>query len=67
MPRLDGYELARRIRAMPGGERLVLAAITGWGQESDRHRARDAGFDHHLTKPVKLEAIQVLLRSDALS
>ena len=52
MPGRNGYEVARRIRQMPGGRRPVLIAITGWGQESDRHLAMEAGFDHHLTKPV---------------
>jgi PAS domain S-box-containing protein len=52
MPGRNGYEVAREIRGMPGGRRPVLIAITGWGQESDRHLALQAGFDHHLTKPV---------------
>lgn len=52
LPRMDGYEVARRIRAMPGGEKLRLVALTGWGQEDDKRRAREAGFDEHLTKPV---------------
>jgi len=52
MPRRNGYEVARTIRQMPGGRRPVLIAVTGWGQEADRHLAIEAGFDHHLTKPV---------------
>jgi PAS domain S-box-containing protein len=52
MPGMDGYELARRIRAAPGGRDLVLVALTGWGQADDKKRATDAGFDEHLTKPV---------------
>ena len=52
MPLQDGKEVARVIRALPGGQRPVLIAITGWGQESDRREAIAAGFDHHLTKPV---------------
>ncbi|WP_374672924.1 ATP-binding protein [Ideonella sp.] len=52
MPGRNGYELAREIRAQPGGERPVLIAITGWGQEADRQRAMASGFNHHLTKPV---------------
>src|SRR5690606_6397238 len=51
MPGLDGYELAERLRALPG-EPLRLIALTGWGQEEDKRRARGAGFDEHLTKPV---------------
>jgi len=52
MPGMDGYELARRIRATPMGSELVLVALTGWGQADDKKRAMDAGFDEHLTKPV---------------
>jgi signal transduction histidine kinase len=52
MPEIDGYEVARRIRAEPWGRDLTLVAITGWGQESDRRRSHAAGFDSHLVKPV---------------
>jgi PAS domain S-box-containing protein len=52
MPEIDGYEVARRIRAMPRGERVRLVALTGWGQEDDKRRAAEMGFDEHLTKPV---------------
>jgi two-component system CheB/CheR fusion protein len=52
MPRMDGYEAARHLRQMPLMEKAVLIALTGYGQEDDRRRAWDAGFDHHLTKPV---------------
>jgi signal transduction histidine kinase len=58
MPGLNGYELARRLRAAPGGHRLVLVAVTGWGQPEDRRRTREAGFDHHLVKPPEVEAIE---------
>ena len=51
MPKLSGYEVARRIRDRRGPGVLIVA-ITGWGQEEDRLRAREAGFDHHFTKPV---------------
>ena len=61
MPRVDGYEVARRIRALPGGQNIMLVALTGWGQESDRRRAQEAGFDAHLTKPVDLEKLAQLL------
>jgi CheY-like chemotaxis protein len=57
MPGLDGIETARRIRAVPGRERLPMAAITGWGQESDRARTREAGFDWHLVKPLDPELL----------
>jgi PAS domain S-box-containing protein len=52
LPNLDGYEVARRIRAMPGGADKLLLAVTGWGQDEDKQLAREAGFDRHLTKPV---------------
>jgi PAS domain S-box-containing protein len=61
LPGIDGYETARRIRALPGGERLQLIAVTGWGQHEDKERARAAGFDAHLTKPVDSAAVEALL------
>ncbi|WP_363350883.1 PAS domain S-box protein [Methylocystis echinoides] len=63
MPRLDGYETARRIRKTSAGKRPLLVALTGWGQVEDRRRTQEAGFDAHLTKPASVEAIQALLRS----
>jgi two-component system CheB/CheR fusion protein len=62
MPRLNGYEAARRIRQQPWGRSMVLIAQTGWGQEDDRRRTREAGFDAHLTKPVDTAALLELLR-----
>jgi PAS domain S-box-containing protein len=61
LPDLNGYELARRMRALPGGAGLTLIATTGWGQDKDRQRAFEAGFDHHLTKPVDVEQLRGLL------
>jgi PAS domain S-box-containing protein len=61
MPGMDGYEVARRLRKTPGMERVVLVALTGWGTEDDRLRAREAGFDQHLTKPTRFSAIDELL------
>ena len=52
MPKLDGYEVARRLRAEPWGKHVLLIALTGWGQQNDKQHASDAGFDLHLTKPV---------------
>jgi PAS domain S-box-containing protein len=52
MPKLNGYDAARRIREQPWGKNMVLIAVTGWGQARDRQRSREAGFDAHLTKPV---------------
>jgi PAS domain S-box-containing protein len=61
MPKVNGYEVARRIREKPWGSRAMLIALTGWGQEEDLRRSRDAGFDHHLTKPVDPSAIDALI------
>jgi signal transduction histidine kinase len=61
MPMLDGYEVARRIRAQAWGQRITLVALTGWGQDSDRRRSREAGFDSHLVKPLDLETLTDLL------
>jgi CheY-like chemotaxis protein len=58
---MDGYELARRLKAMPETREAVFVAVTGYGRPDDRERARQAGFDHHLVKPVKLAAIRELL------
>lgn len=62
MPRMDGYQLARRLREQH--PRTVLVAVTGWGQAKDQQRARDAGFDHHLTKPAAPGDIERLLPAD---
>ncbi|HET9391502.1 MAG TPA: response regulator [Steroidobacteraceae bacterium] len=61
MPKLDGYEVARRIRAQPWGRRITLVALTGWGQDSDRRRSGEAGFDSHLVKPLDLDKLTALL------
>jgi PAS domain S-box-containing protein len=61
LPVMDGYELARQLRDQAAGRPLRLLALTGYGQESDRARAREAGFDHHLVKPISLEALVPLL------
>jgi signal transduction histidine kinase len=66
MPRLNGYDAARRIRAAPWGRNMVLVAQTGWGQEEDRRRTRDAGFDGHLTKPVDHAKLAQLLTGNIL-
>jgi PAS domain S-box-containing protein len=60
LPKLNGYEAARRIREQHGGG-LVLVALTGWGQEEDRRRSKEAGFDHHMTKPVDFADLQKVL------
>ena len=61
MPRLNGYEAARRIRSAWWSKGMTLVAITGWGQDDDRRRARNAGFDCHLTKPVEFASLQLLI------
>jgi PAS domain S-box-containing protein len=63
LPDLNGYELARRLRATVAGQNMRLIAATGWGQEKDRQRALDAGFDHHLTKPIDFERLRSVLGS----
>src|SRR6185503_930351 len=57
MPKINGYEVARRTRAEPWGASLQLIALTGWGQEQDRREALEAGFNHHLVKPVDMEIL----------
>jgi PAS domain S-box-containing protein len=61
MPKMNGYEAARHIRQQPWGKNMVLVALTGWGQEEDKQRTFEAGFDHHLTKPVEPAALEKLL------
>ncbi|MBV8759377.1 MAG: response regulator, partial [Deltaproteobacteria bacterium] len=64
LPVMDGYELARRLRERLGPEKLRLIAMTGYGQDSDKQRAAEAGFDHHLVKPIALDALTSLLRRE---
>jgi PAS domain S-box-containing protein len=61
MPGMDGYEVARRMREEPQFDRLVLVALTGWGQDEDRLLSGEAGFDHHMVKPVEPKALRELL------
>jgi CheY-like chemotaxis protein len=63
LPGMDGYEIAERLRELPQAARCVLVAITGYGQEDDRRRSREAGIDHHLVKPVAPETLHELLES----
>jgi CheY-like chemotaxis protein len=60
LPGMNGYEIARRLRA-EYGQRIKLIALTGYGQEQDKARAKEAGFDYHLTKPPQLEVLKDLL------
>jgi CheY-like chemotaxis protein len=65
MPRMDGYETAKRIRQRPWSRDVVLIAVTGWGNEGDKLRTAEAGFDVHLVKPVDATTIlEVLERMD---
>jgi len=61
MPRLDGYGAARELRRRQWADSLLLIALTGWGQQEDRRLAREAGFDHHMVKPVDPEALRLLI------
>ena len=61
MPEVDGYELCRCVRAAPWGRTMTLIAQTGWGQGEDRRRTREAGFDHHLVKPIDPDVLDALL------
>jgi CheY-like chemotaxis protein len=62
MPRMDGLEASRRIRALKNGRSIVIVALTGWGQEADRKRTRNAGIDHHLVKPVSIQELEHVLK-----
>ena len=62
LPKLNGDDACRRIRELPGSKSMVIVALTGWGQDEDRRRSHEAGFDHHLVKPVEINALQTLLR-----
>jgi PAS domain S-box-containing protein len=61
MPRMNGYDACRRIREQPWGSSVAIVALTGWGQDEDKRRSREAGFDHHLVKPVEPAALETLL------
>lgn len=62
LPKLNGYDACRLIRQRPWSRQIVIIALTGWGQEEDRRRSQDAGFDHHLVKPLDISALQMLMR-----
>jgi DNA-binding response OmpR family regulator len=61
LPRVDGFEIARNMRAEPWGSSARIVAVTGWGRDSDRQRSRDAGFDEHLVKPVSVDLLRTML------
>jgi CheY-like chemotaxis protein len=66
MPRLNGFETARRIRQLPGCRDVILIALTGWGQDADRRKTQQAGFDHHLVKPIEPKMLREMLGNLAL-
>ena len=61
MPRMDGFEVARRIRAEQWGSRTMLIAMTGWSREEDIEQSLNAGFNYHLVKPVEIDALRSLI------
>jgi len=61
MPELNGHEVAAALRKEPWGKAIKLVALTGWGQDSDRQQALEAGFDHHLTKPIDPDQLEALI------
>ena len=63
LPRLDGHEVCRRVRAQTWGREIVMIALTGWGQEEDRRKSEEAGFNGHLVKPVDYDRLLELVRS----
>jgi PAS domain S-box-containing protein len=65
MPKMDGYETCRRLRQVPDLEKVVIVAVSGYGSEDDRRKSHEAGFDHHLVKPIGLETLEKLVRSVA--
>jgi DNA-binding response OmpR family regulator len=63
LPHLNGYQVAEKLRATVWGKTMPLVAISGWGQSEDKRRAKMAGFDLHLTKPIDIEAVRTVLRN----
>ena len=61
LPGLNGYDVCRRIREQPWGKGIFIVAVTGWGQEEDRRRSREVGFNMHLVKPVEPVALEKLV------
>jgi PAS domain S-box-containing protein len=61
LPKLNGFDVCQRIREQPCGKEMVIVALTGWGQEDDRRRSKEAGFDHHMVKPLDYAALMKLL------
>jgi CheY-like chemotaxis protein len=66
LPGLSGYDTARALRSRPWAEGVSLVAMTGWAREADRHRALEAGFDRHVTKPVDADVLEALLNTSVM-
>lgn len=64
LPGIDGYEVAKRVRQSPHGKGVMLVALTGWGQDQDKQRTSDSGFDQHWVKPVGLDKLKDISRSN---
>lgn len=67
MPKLNGYDVCRRIREQPWGQAALIIAVSGWGQDEDRRKSREAGFDHHLVKPLAFATLMELLEAETTS
>ena len=67
MPRLNGYDTARQIRQQSWGKHVALVALTGWGQDEDRRKSQEAGFDSHMVKPLQLQDLERLLASSGVA
>jgi CheY-like chemotaxis protein len=68
LPKLNGLDVCRRIRQQPWGQRIVMVALTGWGQEDDRRKSQEAGFNYHMVKPLDYNELMKLLASlDAMA
>lgn len=67
LPEINGFEVCRRIRAEEWGGAMTIVAVSGWGRDEDRRKSRDAGFDHHLVKPVDPAQLEKLLQTDRRS
>ena len=62
MPRMNGYDTARRMRQESWGGQVMLVAMTGWGRDIDKRRSQEAGFDEHLVKPIEMDALEMILK-----
>ena len=61
LPGMNGYEVAKCLRQLPGTEKVLLIALSGYGQEEDLRKSKEAGFDHHLVKPADMDQLQALI------